>query len=93
MEMKNADTDETICYSQPHYGTTDQVMNEAGYAAGIPPCLWGSAEEGLPSPPLLNLDTNMTVIKKANSTVGHRVVMGHWQIRAIRDADPITTTC
>ena len=88
--MINADTNDTICYTQPHYGQTDEAMNEAGYAAGIPPCLWGTAEEGLPPPPVVSLDTNITVIKKVNSTVKHYGVMGHWQMRAIWASDPET---
>mmetsp|Transcript_472 Transcript_472/g.736 ORF Transcript_472/g.736 Transcript_472/m.736 type:complete len:955 (+) Transcript_472:147-3011(+) len=88
MEMINEDTNETICYTEPHYGVSDMPMDEAGYAAGIPPCIWGTPEEGLPFPPILNLKTNITVIKKVNSTVGHRGVMGHWQMRAIWAADP-----
>ena len=53
------------------------------YAAGIPPCVWGSADEGLPSPPIVSLDANITVIKLANSTIEHYGVMGHWQMRAV----------
>ena len=91
MEMINADTNETLCYTEPHFGLSDSAMDEVGYAAGIPPCLWGSPEEDLPFPPILHLSTNLTVIKKVNSTIGHRGVMGHWQIRAIWAADPKET--
>lgn len=90
MQMINADTNETICYTEPHYGKTDRAVDEAGYAAGIPPCIWGTAEEGLPPPPVVSLDTNITVIKKANSTAKHYGVMGHWQMRAIWAAPPKT---
>ena len=90
MEMIDTDNNVTICKTQPFYGTTDQAMNEAGYAAGIPPCMWGTKEEGLPYPPVLALNANITVIKKCNSTVGHRGVMGHWQMRAIWAKDPTT---
>eukprot|EP00946_MAST-07B_sp_MAST-7B-sp1_P003171 g3171.t1 len=83
MEMINADTNETLCYTEPAYGMSDQATNESGYASGIPPCLWGSEAEGLPAPPVVSLDTNITVIKKANSTVKHYGVMGHWQMRGI----------
>lgn len=83
MEMLDSDTNVTICRTSPHYGTGDDAMDEAGYAAGIPPCLWGSSEEGLPPPPVVSLDANITVIKKVNSTIGHRGVMAHWQMRAI----------
>ena len=88
MEMIDADNNVSICKTVPHYGSTDAAMNEAGYAAGIPPCIWGTKNEGLPYPPILSLNTNITVIKKVNSTVGHRGVMGHWQMRAIWAKDP-----
>jgi len=83
MQMINTDTNETLCYTEPHYGTTDMPMNEAGYAAGIPPCLWGTAAEGLHSPPIVSLDSNITVIKRVNSTSAHFGVMAHWQMRGI----------
>ena len=88
MEMINADTNETLCKTEPHYGQSDTAMDEAGYAAGIPPCMWGTAEEGLPAPPVLSLYTNLTVIKKANSSVKHYGVMAHWQMRAVWAAGP-----
>ena len=86
ISMKMIDRDRnnmTICETGPVYGTTDNAMNESGYASGIPPCIWGTPEEGLPSPPILRLDSNITVIKRVNSTNGHRGVMGHWQMRGI----------
>ena len=86
--MINADTNETICETKPHYGTSDSPMDEAGYAAGIPPCIWGSEAEGLPPPPVVSLDTNITVVKHVNSTNGHHGVMAHWQMRAVWAADP-----
>ena len=89
MEMIDVDRNVTICKTTPHYGTTDDAMNEAGYAAGIPPCVWGTKEEGLPFPPVLSLDTNITVIKRVNSTNGHRGVMAHWQMRGIWAKDPL----
>jgi len=73
--------DVSLCKSHPVYGQGDAPMDESGYIAGILPCVWGSAAEGLAAPPVLSLDTNVTVIKKANSTNFHYGVMGHWQIR------------
>lgn len=81
MEMINADTNETICKIVPVYGANDELMNEAGYMNGIPPCIWGY-EEGLLRPPVVSLDTNITIIKKANATSKHYGQMGHWQMRA-----------
>jgi hypothetical protein len=89
MEMIDVDRNVTICKTHPHYGTSlTQAMNEEGYAAGIPPGVWGPKEEGLPPPPILSLDANITVIKRVNSTVGHRGVMAHWQMRGIWAKDP-----
>lgn len=83
MEIINADTNETICKIEPIFGnSTTQIMNEAGYLYGIPPCVWGYQEEGLLPPPIVSLDTNITLIKKANATYTHYGVMGHWQMRA-----------
>lgn len=82
MEMINADTNETLCKIQPVYGTNDELMNEAGYMNGIPPCIWGYKEEGLLPPPIVSLDTNITIIKKANASSEHYGQMGHWQMRA-----------
>merc|ERR1712224_560367 len=61
MEMIDVDANRTICKTEPRYGSTNQAMYESGYASGIPPCVWGTAEEGLPYPPILSLDTNITV--------------------------------
>jgi len=82
MEMINADTNETICKITPVYGSNDELMNEAGYVNGIPPCVWGYNEQGLRKPPVVSLDTNITIIKKANASSEHYGQMGHWQMRA-----------
>ena len=42
---------------------------------------WGSAAEGLRPPPKIFLDSNLTVVKRVNSTHGHWGVMGLWQMR------------
>eukprot|EP00294_Goniomonas_avonlea_P005205 CAMPEP_0114558124 /NCGR_PEP_ID=MMETSP0114-20121206/10203_1 /TAXON_ID=31324 /ORGANISM="Goniomonas sp, Strain m" /LENGTH=847 /DNA_ID=CAMNT_0001743471 /DNA_START=21 /DNA_END=2564 /DNA_ORIENTATION=- len=81
MELINADTNETICKGLPVFGEDSDPMNEAGYLIGIPPCIWGSAEEGLLPPPVLSMETNLTAIKKCNSTYYHYGVMAHWQMR------------
>ena len=56
------------------------VMDEEGYVVGLPPCIWGGEHGG--TPPRLTLDTNLTGIKKANSTYFHYGVMSRWQMRA-----------
>ena len=60
-------------------GKGDKVFDEAGYLF-LPPCQWGE-EEGLLSPPVLDLDANLTAIKRANNTEYHYGVMGIWQMR------------
>lgn len=83
MEMINADTNETICKIAPIWGnSTSEAMNEIGYVQAIPPCVWGYKEPGLLPPPIVSLNTNITIIKKANATYTHYGVMGHWQMRA-----------
>ena len=77
-----------ICYNEPLYGVGDfpvsgQTFNEAGYAVGIPPCYWGSEEEGLLPPPVLSLDTNLRSVKHVNSTWYHYGVMAQWQMRGM----------
>ena len=57
VDMINADTNETICHATPVYRTGDEPLNEAGYAAGILRCIWGTKEEGLRAPPVLSLAT------------------------------------
>jgi hypothetical protein len=82
----NLDTGEVICYNEPMYGqgewpASGQHFNEVAYAAGIPPCYWGSEEEGLPPPPRLNLSTRLRSVKHCNSTFYHFGVMAQWQMR------------
>lgn len=84
--LYNMDTGEEICYNEPLYGNgqypeSGQHFNEAGYAVGIPPCLWGSEEEGLLPPPRLGLNTRLRSVKHVNSTYYHYGVMAQWQMR------------
>ena len=87
MELINADTGESICLVEPIYGNGgDEIMNENGYVVGLPPCIWSTdpTEQklyGLKAPMRLSLDTNLTAIKKSNSTNFHYGVMSHWQMR------------
>lgn len=81
-ELINADTGELICRNEPLIGTEiGSTYNEKGYAYGIPPCVWGSAQEGLPKPPVLDLNTNLMSIAKYNSSVPHYGCMAMWQGR------------
>ena len=82
LELWNDDTNELICRNAPIYGTGNEAQNEESYVIAIPPCVWGSKEEGLNPPPILSLDSNLTTIKRANNTNGHWGVMALWQMRA-----------
>ena len=57
-------------------------MDELGYLA-IPPCLWGTEEEGLLAPVYLPYDANLTSIKRNNNTYTHYGEMAMWQMRGI----------
>jgi len=80
-ELWNRDTGELICRNDALYGTGSGALNETAYVVGIPPCVWGTAAEGLRPPPVLHLDSNLTTIKRTNNTNGHWGVMSLWQAR------------
>ena len=84
--LYNLDTGEVICFNVPLYGegtfpSSGQHFDEAGYAVGIPPCLWGSEEEGLLPPPRVGLKTRLRSVKHVNNTLYHYGVMAQWQMR------------
>jgi len=81
MELYDESTGSLICRNAPIFGKSDKVYDEAGYITGIPPCEWGSASEGLPSPPVIYLDTPLLSIKRANNTYKHYGDMASWQMR------------
>eukprot|EP00051_Salpingoeca_urceolata_P013699 m.173227 g.173227 ORF g.173227 m.173227 type:complete len:766 (+) comp17867_c1_seq2:212-2509(+) len=80
VELYNEDTGQLVCRVTSVPGTGDEALNERGYL-WLPPCQWGAAEDGLQQPPVLHLDTNLTSIKRVNSTYGHTGVMAIWQAR------------
>lgn len=82
MELYNADTGELLCRSEPVVGQSGELYDEKGFVA-IPPCLWGSPEEGLLPPPFLTLNTNLFCIKRNNNTMGHTGEMASWQMRGV----------
>ena len=88
MELWNRDTGKIICRNVPTYGTLaanatgERRFEEKGYLA-LPPCVWGSASKGMAEPPLLTWDTNLTSIKRCNSTHGHYGEMSLWQGRGV----------
>lgn len=65
----------------PIAGNSTVAQKEEDYL-WLPPCQWGSAEEGLLPPPVMSPDTNFTSVKYTNNTVAHSGVMAIWQGRA-----------
>ena len=58
-------------------------FDEAGYVV-LPPCLWGSEEEGLEPAVWLPANTPMVSIKKNHNTnAGHYGEMASWQMRGV----------
>ena len=53
------------------------------------PCVMvPTQEEGLRSPPLIHLDSNLSTVKRANSTNAHWGVMALWQSRGVYSPPP-----
>lgn len=73
MELWNNDTGKLLCREEAVHGGTGQLdlhkFDEKGYIA-MPPCLWGSAEDGLEPPPLIS-GVNIRVTSLTNATYGH----------------------
>jgi hypothetical protein len=73
VEMWNNDTGKLLCRETTLKGGTGKIaekkFDENGYIA-VPPCLWGSPDDGLEPPPLM---TGMTikVVAVTNNTYGH----------------------
>lgn len=74
VEMWNNDTGKLLCRENTVVGGKGTLpgpskFDEEGYIA-VPPCLWGSAKDGLEAPPLMS---NMTikVVAVTNNTYGH----------------------
>merc|ERR1719167_222303 len=82
MELYNADTGMLLCSHYPFFGKTHEIFDELGYIT-IPPCLWGSEEEGLAQPVFLPFDANLTSIKRNNNTNTHYGEMAMWQMRGV----------
>ena len=74
----NNDTGKLICRQEPIYGSSKsdsratslgERFNEPGYIA-TPPCLWGSAQDGLEEPPIMD-GVTIKVVAVTNNTYGH----------------------
>ena len=79
-------TPELLCHQQSTYGTgnvAEDKYDEAGYLA-LPPCLWGSAAEGLEPPVYLPPNTPIYAVKRnVNTRAGHYGEMASWQMRGV----------
>ena len=83
LELWDEDRSELICRGTPIFGGgSDKVHDERGFIVSIPPCLWGSADDGLRPPPRIHLRSNLLSISRANSTRGVTGYMALWQMRA-----------
>ena len=79
--MHNEDTGELLCEILPVFGTDATPMNEQEYLY-LPPCMWGSADEGLRPPPTFMPDSKFRAVKHVNSSVYHYGVMAIFQMHA-----------
>ena len=97
MELYNDDTGELGCRHVPTYGTKvagatgDHRFDEKGYLA-LPPCVWGSAAQGLPEPPLLLWETRLRSVKRVNNTYAHTGEMALWQGHGVLAMPPEPST-
>jgi len=86
--MEKPTRSSTACFLCFAIGTIAQVFDELGYLA-IPPCIWGTEEEGLIAPVFLPFNANLTSIKRNNNTYTHYGEMASWQMRGILADLPI----
>jgi hypothetical protein len=85
MELWDEDRGELLCRGVPIYGGgSGKAHDELGYVVSIPPCVWGSREEGLLPPPRLHLRSNLSSFVRVNATRTHPGSMGLWQMRVAR---------
>ena len=77
---------ELLCHQGALYGqgnVSHDRFDEEGYVA-LPPCLWGSKEEGLLPPVYLEPGTQLYAVKKNRNThAGHYGEMASWQCRGV----------
>jgi len=78
LELFNADTGSLICRQLPRMGQGKGQFDEPGYISSMPPCLWGTEEEGLNPPPEILFDTKLLSIKRNNNTYHHYGEMAMW---------------
>ena len=81
-ELIRMDTGEVLCRAVPVHGESENIFDEKGYLS-TPPCAWShDAEDGLPTPPQLAIDTPMKMQTTFNSTYFHAGQMSIWQMKA-----------
>jgi len=82
LELFNADTGALICRQLPRFGQGQDKFDELSYL-NMPPCVFGSVEEGLAPPPELLFDTKILSIKRNNNTYPHSGDMAMWFFRGV----------
>jgi len=80
MAVYNNLTGRLICEEKAMFGqdTKGDKFGEPGFIV-MPPCVWGSAEDGLEPPPDLT-GVPLHVVKRANATHAHHGEMAHGEI-------------
>ena len=83
VELYNADTGDLLCHVDGirGRGNSNVRYDELDYIK-LNPCLWGQ-DRGLLRPEFLRWDTNLTSIKRCNSTNLHYGEMASWQMRGV----------
>lgn len=83
MELYNADTGQLLCHVDGILGKGNSSVpyDEHGYVK-LNPCLWGE-DAGIMRPIQIHWNTNLTSIKRTNSTYTHYGEMASWQMRGI----------
>ena len=77
-ELWNADANTLICRQTAAVGRSNKTFDEDGYLH-IPPCVWGSEEEGLHAPLRLPFNTTLYGVKRCQADYGHHGEMSLWQ--------------
>lgn len=76
--LYNADTGELICSQKPIYGQSNKTFDEKGYLS-VPPCVFGSSQDGLFNIPNISAETNLFSNKTCKADAGHHGEMSLWQ--------------
>lgn len=85
MELWNVDNPADpvlLCRTKVDYGTNNTAHNEMGYILGNRPCVYGNAEDGFETPPVIKTTTQLMSIKYQNNTHPRYGDMALWEIRA-----------